>query len=414
MIYTLWKQQTFRRQLKWILSGLVLLTSILILLASTLVSRYFLLQRAFNLLNATSKISVSRIHEKLTETKKIDFNVLSAMLSDRTGLGLSGETYVMDTNGKLLTASRFLTGEIIAPLPDFNNDEWVGIKRDYRNISVLAYWRKISSAEFTGILASEIDEEEVLKPLRSIIYYSSGVTIALIIILIYFTRIFSKILAQNLDREKESLAIKQSAMIEGQEAERLRIAYELHDNIGQLLTAFSYRIASANIPEALAQSFSDHLGIINTSVREIIFNLSTAVLKINGLKSSMHYLANEMSKNSPIHTLFEFQSKLSESDYLKISEHKALGLFRITQEAFNNASKHAKAEIVTCYLELKNSTIFLKIEDDGIGFVYEDPQFTNSYGMLSMKARAEFLKGNIKLTTSPGQGSCLEITIPME
>jgi len=414
MIKTFWKQLTSRSQLRWILSGLVLLSSILILLASTFVSKYFLLNRAFDLLNATNKISASRIHEKLNSTTDLDFNELSQMLSDRTGLGLSGETYVMNTNGKLLTASRFLTGEIVAPLPDFKTDEWVGIKRDYRNISVLAHWRKISTPKFSGILASEIDEDEVLKPLQSIIYYSTWATFALIVILLFFTRIFSKILAQNLDREKESYAIKQSAMIEGQEGERLRIAFELHDNIGQLLTAFSYKIASARVPDEMARGFTDHLGLINKSVREIIFNLSTAVLKTNGLKSSLAHLANEMTLSSPNHTLFEFHSNLADNVYLKINDDMALALFRITQEGFNNAAKHAKAEIVTCHLDLEKSNIVLRIEDDGMGFMCEGLQFPNSYGMLSIRVRAESLKGKVNLTTSPGQGTNLEITIPME
>jgi signal transduction histidine kinase len=198
-----------------------------------------------------------------------------------------------------------------------------------------------------------------------------------------------------------------------QEAERARIARELHDDIGQQLTILSIDLdrmrsdpQQAHNPQRLTQSL-ETMQTISTSVRELSHRLHPSRLQLLGLVAGLDNLRRDLS---PPHLSIAFTHRDVPA---VIDPNIALCLFRVAQEALANAVKHSHAQHVSVDLTGGPSSMTLTITDDGKGFEVDGAP-KGGLGLMSMRERVESAGGVLEIHATPGSGTRLRITVPTQ
>lgn len=209
--------------------------------------------------------------------------------------------------------------------------------------------------------------------------------------------------------------IRSASIIEGQEDERKRIAKELHDGLGQLLTTLKLkldRIQDKTLPaekELLAYEEAKKL-LADTiaEVRNISFNLMPSVLSDFGVSSALRILTEQVSKNTGMDVSFRTNTP-RDRYHLNIE----VGLYRIAQEAIHNAIKHSNAAKIRVVLEKNPGILELYITDNGIGMIPKSSQ-KNGNGIFNMQERTELIGGTFKVLTKPNKGTRVYVCIPID
>ncbi len=211
---------------------------------------------------------------------------------------------------------------------------------------------------------------------------------------------------------------RSTALIEGQEEERKRLARELHDGIGQMLTGLkldSEKLKSLHfVNEKQRKSFEEHQQLIDDTIeatRTVSFNLMPSVLIDFGLSSAIKLLLERTAKGAEFKTSFNDLTK-----NIKIPNKVENNLYRITQETLNNIIKHAKAKKVsiTLYNE-KGKFISLVVIDDGKGFDMKKNKKNSvgGNGLSNLQTRVRLLNGTIKIESELGKGTSITVKIPL-
>jgi PAS domain S-box-containing protein len=199
------------------------------------------------------------------------------------------------------------------------------------------------------------------------------------------------------------------------EEERIQIARDIHDELGQQLTglkmevyALDKKVKSDDI--AIRGRFTDIVVLVEEivkSVRRIAANLRPSMLDDLGLVAALKWQSQEVENRFGIQ--IHFACDLPEID---MPVGVSTGLFRIYQEALTNAVRHANAHVIESSLKIMNSRIILKIEDDGKGIEAEAVSKEKSFGLLGIKERVFVMEGEYSLKSEPGKGTCLTISVP--
>lgn len=199
------------------------------------------------------------------------------------------------------------------------------------------------------------------------------------------------------------------------EQERTRISREIHDELGQLLTALKMDISwiNRNIPDTQSkvkikvQNALEYIDFTVSSVRKIASELRPAILDDLGLQAAIKWqISNfETLYNIPIEARLNI-------DELTLSEEYRVGFFRILQESLTNVARHAKAEKVSVELKKEDDQLKLIISDNGNGF---DPaaKKNKTLGLLGMKERVEVMGGDYSIKSKPGQGTTVTVVVPL-
>lgn len=198
------------------------------------------------------------------------------------------------------------------------------------------------------------------------------------------------------------------------EEERKRIARELHDELGQQLTALrmgtsALRIRFGHDNPELAAHVQKILMLADKTmqvVRNVVASLRPAVLDA-GIVAALEWLAAEFSRNGQMTCRL-----LVPEENVAIAENRAIALFRIVQEALTNVARHAEAKHVFITLEQKGFDCLLEVRDDGKGF---DPAAVSkqSFGFVGMKERVLMLGGEIDIASARGNGASIRVRVPM-
>lgn len=222
------------------------------------------------------------------------------------------------------------------------------------------------------------------------------------------------------ERKKAEEALRRYArrLIVLEEDLRKRIAMELHDDIGQVLTALGLNLAHIGTrlrPDAareLTSVLEDSRLLtreISRSVRNLMVDLRPSQLDEYGLTSAIRWHAEQLSQRSGIAVELR-----ADPEFPRLSAKHEIALFRITQEALNNASKHAAPSRITVTLTLQEGTFRLAISDDGDGFLPERVASTPSgsgWGLTIMRERAELIGGRFRVDSVPGKGTTVAVEI---
>lgn len=227
-------------------------------------------------------------------------------------------------------------------------------------------------------------------------------------------------LFKEVSRQREQLRALTRRLAEVQENERKVLARELHDQIGQSLTALglTLNIVRAQIPatwptaEALQARLDDALIMVQETtrrIRDVMANLRPPVLDDYGLVTALKWYGDQFAQRANCRVIVRGEEPAPRLTILVENT-----LFRIVQEALTNVAKHAQATEVSISLEQENGLIRLIIADNGLGFEVEDlvePGEKQSWGMLTMAERAEAVGGCCRIESQSGQGTRVVVEV---
>lgn len=231
-----------------------------------------------------------------------------------------------------------------------------------------------------------------------------------IIFFITFQKRKNKLLLENFEAEKRFENELAKSQIEIQEQTLKNVSWELHDNIGQLLSVANMQLnmLSSKVDVSSKQSVIDIKQVVANSlqeVRSLSKSLNNEVVGYSGIEAS---IINELLRFERLNNI---QTELSTTgDKYDILNKDSIILFRIIQEFFSNVIKHSKATQISVAINYLSEELHLKIEDNGIGFNIDE--VTKSSGLLNMKSRAALIQTEFNLTSAPGKGTSLFLSYP--
>ncbi|MFY0673197.1 MAG: sensor histidine kinase [Bacteroidia bacterium] len=211
---------------------------------------------------------------------------------------------------------------------------------------------------------------------------------------------------------REKQIEKMTALMEGQEKERTRVARELHDSIGAILATLKHHFqlieAKLGSNDEKYQKAYALLGKASSEVRRISHNIASNVLSKFGLVAALQDLAEEVS--SAQKTLVKVQVSGIEN---RLENSTEIHLFRIIQELVSNALKHAEAQRIDIQLTMHDNELNLIVEDNGKGFDTKAIINSKGMGMENLQNRVTHLNGTLNIDSSQNVGSTFIIDIPI-
>lgn len=257
-------------------------------------------------------------------------------------------------------------------------------------------------------------ERRILR-LKKTIEHASNLGRKVSAVLTYLTDDFSQVTeALKTAKEKQQFGFK---IIEAQEVERKRLSREIHDGPAQMLANILIRseivdlaFREGNVEQALKE-VKDIRGNIRTSlkeVRRIIYDLRPMALDDLGLIPTVKKHITTMSEYSNINI-----DLILLGDERRLDSNYEVAIFRLVQEALQNAINHAQAKTIKVTIEILPDLITVIIRDDGIGFDQANTK-SDSFGLIGMKERVEILDGKLLIESTQGKGTVVKVIVPYE
>lgn len=424
---------------------------------------------------------------------------IQEILLERTGLGETGESYLVSANRNLISQSRFGNKEYPIIVKTKGVQEALEGRPgtdtflDYRGIEVFGAYEEIEILGLNWVLLSEINLEEALSPLGQVQGHLMFTVLIILLFILIVSYFLSKLIVQpivsmkrqlkrmsqgfiepdssNAERqdeigdmfealnklvaamtetihlageigsgnftadyqmlskndrmgkalikmkerlqaykENEDRLVKENqySIINGEENERSRLSKELHDGLGPLLTTLRMNLQSTSLEDKTKDQLLSQLDETIKEVRRISNNLMPSVLSDFGAGEALGNLIEQVSEHTDISILYRHDMKSKSTINSKIH----LSLYRIVQEALNNALKHATCKEIKISISEFDDHIGLYIADDGDGF---DPSQSHSgNGLRNMKERVKLVNGSFEIKSSEtGGGTTIEIEIPI-
>jgi len=282
---------------------------------------------------------------------------------------------------------------------------------------------EVQSLNRAAFVRQQMEIAEIYRTAQSRLWRQLGLALAASVGIGLFATIYAarleRRLRQQMARDVENthdLQRLSRQLINAQEEERRTIARELHDEIGQVLTAIKVELslaqraveASGGPADTLDDARSITDGALQT-VRDLSHLLHPALLDDLGLPATIDWYLRGFSRRHGI--AVDLVHDRMDERFLPEIEASA---YRIVQEALTNVAKHAQATSCRVYLQRLATTILITVEDDGVGF---DPAETRQpgrrgLGLISVRERVSQLRGTVRLETSPGKGTRLTVELP--
>lgn len=220
-------------------------------------------------------------------------------------------------------------------------------------------------------------------------------------------------LRHELERQSQSRRNLLAATVRSQEEERQRVARELHDGIGQPLTAFLLTSEAKDKDDGgdpVLQYARRAASRTLESMRRLILDLRPSLLDQQGLLPALRQCAQDTLAPAGIKI-----EASTDGQRAPICDEAKTALFRIGQESLTNILRYAEAQKVTIHLKYLPDLVQLSVKDDGVGFDSTRCQSSRSLGLglLSMQERAEQINGRFQLQTQPGQGTKISVSVPL-
>ena len=255
---------------------------------------------------------------------------------------------------------------------------------------------------------AEIIAKTAQQKIMLISFISIIITIILLTLFILYRR---KIKTQKQLQEEEKLRFK--AVIKAEEKERIRIAKDLHDGLGQLLSTAKLNVASleGNVEkedEFLVKNASDLIDNAVKEVRNISHNMMPVALTQLGLVSAVEELISKMNHSGLLNVKFKVEDIEN-----RLNSSIEIALYRVIQEILNNIIKHSQALEVFIYLKKEKERLTLEISDNGVGFNTDEIDKSEGIGWKNIFSRIAMLNGNINVKSVKEKGTNLMVSIPI-
>ena len=297
---------------------------------------------------------------------------------------------------------------------------WIDAGKERR-----AYYTKVPPGEYVfRVKASNNDG----------IWNETGASVALVILAPFYMTWWFRVLVglvvagilllaylAHLRRLNQRQLDKLQAMVTTQEQERKRIAEDLHDGVGQLLTAVKLNLSllKETSPDpgpnrqqlqqqllGTTQSYVDH---VTKELRTIAYNLMPSTLGEFGLPAAIEEQVSKIRASNQVKIRF-----LRHTERERFSQPVEMCLFRVFQELTNNAIRHAAATEITVQVVEHEASLLLMVEDDGSGiFPATDGPADTGRGLKNVRTRVQALSGRITIDASPGVGTTVSVDIPL-
>lgn len=425
---------------------------------------------------------------------------VSEILSERTGMGQSGESYLIGKDHRLRSFSRFFID--LAPTSISCQSEGAklalqgkngtGNFKDYRNKMVYSSYSIIQNRGLELAILTEIDSSEALEPVnrlkRTLIVVTIGITLATVFLSFFLAQIFTRpvlkmktildrmrkgnyqievvdrpigfetarmfdslellirqinsaihfsreignmhlnaeyhlpdkndalgnsllVMKEKLirfnEKEKERQLSVNAAIITGQENERERLAKELHDGIGPLLTYLKMKVESLNMTMEDKRTLKETINSTIDEVRNMTFNLMPSSLLDFGVDDALKSYIKNINELQKAKIYFSSNGKTHVTKYKKDI---SITLFRIAQECLNNGLKHADASEINLVINHLLTHVELFYSDNGKGFDLN--QATLGSGLKNIQTRINVLNGKYNVYSN-AEGTRIEISIPL-
>jgi len=216
---------------------------------------------------------------------------------------------------------------------------------------------------------------------------------------------------ENLEQKQKLMAV--DYIMKGQEEERRRVAKDLHDSLGGLLSTAKHQLKTfgKSINQSDSEVYKQTENLITSAhaeVRKIAHNMMPDALTNLGLKSAIEDLANQVSLTGKLEVKTQF---IMYSD--RLTSDQEIVVYRIIQESINNVFKHANAAHLIIQIIDQGNNIHMTIEDDGDGFDMDD-NLKKGIGLRSMESRVKYLNGVFEIDSKKGNGTTIDIIIPIQ
>jgi two-component system, NarL family, sensor histidine kinase UhpB len=217
--------------------------------------------------------------------------------------------------------------------------------------------------------------------------------------------------ALELARSREATRRLSASVVEAREEERRRIARELHDELGQRLTALKLDLTHLACREGRPTEVDGMLALLDetvASVRRIATDLRPLMLDDLGLNAAIEWLARDASQRLGIP--IEARLPLTEPP---LSTRASIALYRMVQEALTNVARHSHATKVQVRLDAAAEGLTLTVQDDGVGFGEDALHAAGGFGLLGLRERAEMLGGELVIGSAPDGGGLITVRLPL-
>ena len=385
-----------------------------------------------------------------------DINNIMLEQNPENGLGESGEIYLVGNDFLMRSNSRFIQNSVLNTKVNtlgarnaFTDKHGSAIIDDYRTVPCLSSFHRLNIPYLQWAIIAEIDYEEAMIPIVSIRNDIVFLSLIICVFLFSISHFISRTITNPIIRLKDAaqsvgqgdldvklhsktkdeiglltlafntmiLQLKEermkrmTALYDGQELERQRISRELHDGLGQKLIAIKFQLESTS-----KQTADEIVGTIRDvkenfirtidEVRLISNNLAPNILKESTLDIAIRMLCNSIKKSTSFEIDFSTYGKFDITD-TKMNVY----IYRIAQEALNNAVKHSNAEKIDVQLIASRENIILVVEDNGIGFTVSNDYCTQCNGIYNMRERAYLINGTLDVETEPQMGTTVRLKI---
>jgi two-component system sensor histidine kinase UhpB len=222
--------------------------------------------------------------------------------------------------------------------------------------------------------------------------------------------------AEELEQSRLELRALAARIQTAREEERTRISREIHDELGQALTALKLDLAwvESRVPRTNSGAFRmgelslvARIDMTMEVVRRIATELRPSILDQLGLEAALEWLVQESAKRAGITVTLRIE------ELPRVTDDAASNMFRILQEALTNVARHANAKSVDVAVRHQGSRVVMAIQDDGIGISTRSLGGLTSLGVVGMRERALACGGTLKIRGAPGEGTVLIVEIPV-
>lgn len=444
---------------------------------------------------------IRKVDNNVGQIKWIDTNRIQEILLERTGMGKSGETYLVGDDYGMRSVSRFFPekqpGQIMAKTQAAKNAlsgiNGNGIFEDYRGVPVYSSYHKLVVPDIDWVILSEMDVEEVTIPLlemrnKLVLISFIGLVFALsfsFLITLVLTKpllkmrlflnnmtkgnydfkipntnptieinemfvaleklqksireaihfsseignmnmtakyqlsgegdllgksliVMQKKLMEYESAENRSRLLAKKSLIEGQENERKRLAKDLHDGLGPLLTSLKLMVHASALSIQDKKKISTLVDETISEIRRMTYNLMPSVLVDFGVGKALASFIELIKKSSGIEIVYE-DGTFGNAGKLTID--LDICIFRVCQELINNSLKHSNAKKITISLTEFSDKISVYFVDDGVGFNLE--RVKPGSGLKNIKERIDVFNGYLNIISGEN-GTAVEVEIPFE
>lgn len=273
---------------------------------------------------------------------------------------------------------------------------------------------------------SEKKENEIklqraqLRQKTTLIYLLIGGTLAVILILLLSYRNYrhQRMLQQQriLELETEKQLTATEAILKGEEQERSRLAKDLHDGLGGMLSGIKYSLSTMKenliMTPANAQAFEHSIHMLDNSIsemRRVAHNLMPESLVKFGLNDAVKDFCNTIRHNGMLDVVYQSFGIIDKS----IEQSLSVTVYRIVQELINNIIKHAHAQKAIVQISATETQMAITVEDDGTGMDVSLSEKANGIGWANIQSRVHYHKGTVNIQSEPGKGTSVFIEMPI-